>query len=494
MKTLYKVGLCLLQIGMLLVVSACTTPVEHPQAVNNFPKIYPDYVGVTIPVGIAPLDFNFAGGSFELMDVVAKGSKGGELHVQGDFADFDIDEWHELTETNKGGKILVTVSVMQQGQWRQYKEFPIYVSPFKLDAWGLTYRRIAPGYEIGGDIGIYQRNLSNFDEEPILTETDVPGRCMNCHTSNQTDPKEFTAQIRGENGGTLISIDGHSQWVNTKTDSTKAAGSYASWHPNGRYVAYATNSVHQSFFTGRSSNLEVYHKFSDIILLDTKTWQLVLAPQLQTSDWLEIFPAFSADGKTLYYSTSKACNVPAEYLKVKCSLVSIPFDAATGTFGSKVDTLLNGPKDNRSYVLARPSYDGRWLMYTVASRSNFPIAQRDADLWMMDLKTHMTRPLTEVNSPQSESYHNWSADSHWFVFSSKRGDGSYTKLYIASVDNQGRVSKPFLLPQRNPWEYYHNLFDAYNVPDFTKNRVDFDAHQAHRDVFNSERRQVTIRP
>lgn len=256
----------------------------------------------------------------------------------------------------------------------------------------MTYRRIAPGYEIGGDIGIYQRNLSNFDEEPILTETDVPGRCLNCHTSNQTDPKEFTAQIRGENGGTLISIDDHSQWVNTKTDSTKAAGSYASWHPNGRYVAYATNSVHQSFFTGRSSNLEVYHKFSDIILLDTKTWQLVLAPQLQTSDWLEIFPAFSADGKTLYYSTSKACNVPAEYLKVKCSLVSIPFDAATGTFGSKVDTLLNGPKDNRSYVLARPSYDGRWLMYAVASRSNFPIAQRDADLWMMDLKTHKTRP------------------------------------------------------------------------------------------------------
>lgn len=46
----------------------------------------------------------------------------------------------------------------------------------------------------------------------------------------------------------------------------------------------------------------------------------------------------------------------------------------------EVDTLLNGPRDDRSYTLARPSYDGRWMMYNVTSRSNFPVFQPDADL------------------------------------------------------------------------------------------------------------------
>jgi hypothetical protein len=111
----------------------------------------------------------------------------------------------------------------------------------------------------------------------------------------------------------------------------------------------------------------------------------------------------------------------------------------------------------------------------------------------MNLETKETRALTEVNSDQSDSYHNWSADSHWFVFSSKREDGSYTKLYLAQVDENGTVSKPFLLPQKNPKEFYHNLFDAYNVPDFTKTKVEFDAHKAYQEVFHGERIQVTIK-
>jgi Tol biopolymer transport system component len=302
----------------------------------------------------------------------------------------------------------------------------------------------------------------------------------------------FTLQIRGEGGGTLIQRDGKQTWYNTKTDSTKAAGSYASWHPDGRYCAYAANAVHQAFFVGKGQRIEVYHNFSTVEVLDTKTNELILSPLIQNGD-LAIHPAFSADGRTLYYSSSKPCRVPAEYEKVKCSLCVIPFDAATGTFGERVDTLLNGPATDKSYTLARPSYDGRWLMYTVSSRSNFPIAQNDADLWLMDLKTGEQRQLSEVNSLQSESYHNWSSNSRWFVFSSKREDSMYTKLYLAHIGADGKVSKPFLLPQRNPLKYYRELMDAYNVPEFTSRKVEFDARDAYRQVFREERVGVKVK-
>ena len=482
---------------MLTVLAGLTGCGQHPVnpvKVDALPPIYPDYIEVTVPVGIAPLNFNVTTVGIDLVDAVIRGSKGGELHANGEWADFDIDDWHTLTEQNRGGDLTVTVCVRKDGQWRQYRDFKIHVSPYALDAWGLTYRRIAPGYEVGGDIGMYQRDLHTFSEYAMLRESAVPTRCMNCHTPNRTDPKDLTLQIRGEGGGTLIQKDGKQRWLNTKTDSTKAAGSYAYWHPSGDYCAYAANAVHQSFYVGRGQRIEGYHNFSNIFVLDTRTDELILAPELMTETDLEIYPAFSPDGKYLYYSTSKTCKVPAEYMKVKCSVCRIPFDAETGQFGHDIDTLLNGPKDDRSYTLVRPSYDGRWLMYNVSSRSNFPVFQTDADLWLMDLRTGAARPMTEVNSNDVESYHNWSADSHWFVFASKRENGMFAQLFLSSVDEQGRATKPFLLPQRNPQKFYREMFDSYNVPDFTIVKVDFDAREAHRQVFRDERVQVKIRP
>lgn len=476
----------------ILAVIGCRKGIENPVKTDRLPEIYPDYIGVTIPEDIAPLDFNFADEDIDAMDVTVRGSKGGEIHSRGAWADFGIKEWRKLTEQNRGGKLTVTVSVEKDGQWTQYKDFDIFVSQDRLDEWGLTYRRIKPGYEVGGDIGIYQRDLRSFDEYGILTETAVPGRCMNCHTANRTNPNRITMQIRGAGGGTMVQKDGRQSWLETKTDSTKGAGSYSYWHPDGDYCAMAVNSVHQAFFVGTGQRIEVYHLFSNVEVLDTRTNELILSPLLQTED-LEIFPAFSHDGRALYYSSSKPCRVPAEYEKVKCSLCRIGFDAATGTFGEVVDTLLNGPATGKSYTLVRPSYDGRWLMYCVSSRGNFPVCQDDADLWLMDLQTGEARELKELNSQWSESFHNWSDNSHWFVYTSKCEDGMYARLYIAGIDARGRVTKPFLLPQRNPMKFYREMMDSYNVPDFTKTKVDFDAHEAYRQVFDNERVKVIIK-
>lgn len=472
---------------------SCTESVTDAEKVDRWPDIYPDYVGVTIPADIAPMDFNVEETGCVKVDVVAKGSKQGEIHTLGEWAEWDIDRWRELTRQNIGGSIDFSVRVKtEEGKWKEYRSFKMYVSPYPLDDYGITYRRIRPGYEVGGNIGIYQRDLHSFEEIPMMTETAVPGRCFNCHTANRTDPRQLTLQVRGEGGGTLVEKNGRQVWFDTKTDSTKAAGSYAYWHPDGRYCAYAVNSVHQSFFTDKDRNLEVYHKFSDVVVLDTETGELLLTPLLQTSS-LEIFPAFSADGKTLYFSSSKYCEVPAEYEKVKCSLCSIGFDAKTGRFGEKVDTLLNGPADDKSYVLARPSYDGRWLMYCTADRCNFPVSQRESDLWLMDLHTGKTHAVAEVNTKESESYHNWSGNSRWFVFSSKGQDGLHSRAYFASIDDKGHVTKPFLLPQRNPRKYDLDNFDSFNCPDFTKTKVDFDIRTARERIESGKREKVRIR-
>lgn len=51
--------------------SACCYPSSWKDAkeINQFPKIFPDYVGVTVPANIAPLDFNMADEDIEDMYV-----------------------------------------------------------------------------------------------------------------------------------------------------------------------------------------------------------------------------------------------------------------------------------------------------------------------------------------------------------------------------------------------------------------------------------------
>ena len=73
----------------------------------------------------------------------------------------------------------MTVCTEQEGHWKQYREFTIHISEDSLGAWGITYRRIAPGYEHYGHIGLYQRNLSTFEESSLIENNDHPGMCVN---------------------------------------------------------------------------------------------------------------------------------------------------------------------------------------------------------------------------------------------------------------------------------------------------------------------------
>lgn len=486
-------GLLTLCLCACLLCAGCTSRPTHAERVDALPKIYPDYAGVTIPAEIAPLNFCFTGGSYTSLFLSVEGSKGGTLTAAGRDLDMDLDEWHALTRRNRGGRLTCTLFVKTSGAWRQYRPFEVEVSPDSLDAWGLTYRRIAPGYEVYGRMGIYERDLSNFDERPVFENTLVPGACVNCHTANRTRPDQLTLHIRGDHGATMVQREGRREWLKARNDSLHGSMVYPYWHPSGRYCAYSTNATHQSFHAVRSKRIEVFDQSSDVFVYRPDTHELLLAPQLMTADHYETYPVFSPDGRTLYFCSSRAEPIPACYREVRYNICRVSFDPATGRFGSRVDTLFNARVLGKSATHPRPSYDGRFLMFTMSDYGCFPIWHREADNWLLDLSTGRARPMTAANSPDTDSWHNWSANSRWVVFTSRRGDGLYTRLYIAHIDRRGRVSKPFLLPQRWPGEYYDRLLDSYNTPDFTSRPVSFDAHTAAREIVGDRRVETRVR-
>ncbi len=476
---------------LLFVLTGCVEKPTDVKKVNFLPTIFPDYVGVTIPAEIAPLNFSVEGA--ERVDVTVKGENGGELHSNGKYADFDIDKWHNLIEENKGKTLTVSVCAKIEGKWIQYEDFPVNVSQYPLDEYGLTYRRIAPGYEVYSKMGIYQRNLSNFAEDAIIENTMTDGQCYNCHTPNRTNPKDFVFHVRGEHGATMISKKGECTWLKASNDTLGGAMVYPYWHPEGRYCTFSTNQTRQGFHISGHKRLEVFDLSSDVIVYDTEKNEILRDTLLNTKAWSENTPSFSPDGKWLYFTTCLQKNYPLEHKDEKYNLCRIAFDPNTGRFGSQVDTLFNAVAMDKSVTWPRPSYDGKYMLFTLSDYGYFSIWHKESDQWLLDLATGEARPVEEINSDEADSFHNWSDNSRWVVFTSRRGDGLYSNLYLTSIDDKGRFSKPFLLPQKNPEEYYTQSLFSFNTPDFTKEKVEFDTRAAVDAILSDERIPTKVR-
>jgi hypothetical protein len=81
------------------------------------------------------------------------------------------------------------------------------------------------------------------------------------------------------------------------------------------------------------------------------------------------------------------------------------------------------------------------------------------------LKTGELKKPEGLNSNDVESYHSWSSNSRWIVFSSRRDNGSYTRPYLAYVSESGQTGKPFVLPQKSP-DFYELRYKSFNIPEF----------------------------
>jgi len=456
--------------SLMLAFSSCNSKVSPKEISKEKPLLFPDYAGVTIPATIAPLNFK-VNGDYTAIDAVIEGRNRKAIHIQ-DVKEVCIpaDQWAGILENTKGDSLRITVSIKQHDQWKQYAPFSIFVSTVPID-YGLVYRLIAPGYEVYSKMGIYQRNLSNFDQSPIIENTLIPGSCVNCHSFKQSDSRNMSFHIRGKIGGTVLLSDGKMKVLNTKTDKTISNFVYPFWHPSGNYIAYSVNNTHQVFHEAKGKRVEVGDAASDVVVYDIKKNQAISCNLLMQDSVFETFPSFSADGRTLYFSSARHRKMPSEYNEVGYNLCSIAFNPDNGTFGDHIDTVFNATALRKSVTFPRPSPDGKYIMFTLVDYGNFSIWHKEADLYLFDLKSGTTRRLDEVNSDNTESYHSWSSNSRWFVFSSRRMDGLYTRPFIASIDENGKVGKPFLLPQKEP-DYYEQLLFSFNIPEFVNEKVE----------------------
>ncbi|MCY1719485.1 hypothetical protein OU798_03980 [Prolixibacteraceae bacterium Z1-6] len=460
-----------ISIILLVILAACTDVPDGEISIAGRPaKIYPDYSNLTIPINIAPLNFQVEEKG-EAFYVKIKDEKGNELTVSSNNGVFQFSEkkWKQLLNKNVGSDITYGIFVKVNGKWNAYTTFSNRVAEAKVDPY-LYYRLLYPGYESWTEISIVKRSMESFAEKSVVENNVVGQNCVNCHAFNNQDADNFMFHMRGSLGGTYFVKDGDLKKFNLKTKEMKNGAVYPRWHPSGNFVAFSSNKVVQQFHSSEEKKIEVSDLNSSLVLYDVNKNEIMQIPIDQDKQFMDTYPEWSPDGEYLYFCRAKQIGTEYDYRDTKYNLCRVAFNTANRTFG-KSELIFDAEAVGKSVSFPRVSPEGNSLVFTLHNYGCFSIWHKEADLYSVDLNDFSVDECN-VNSDFTESYHSWSSNGRWLVFSSKRGDGLTARPYISYIDTNGKATKPFVLPQENP-RFYNEFLKTFNIPEFANANVDF---------------------
>jgi hypothetical protein len=443
---------------------------KHPadlKRLDRIASIYPDYSGIIMPSNIAPLNFKIKeeGVKYQVR-FYGENNKGFTITSKQPEIRIPLRKWKNLLKENSNRKIFFDISVMKlDGSWIGFKPVENIISQYTIDSY-IVYRHINPALNFWKDMAIVERSLETFDESDLLSNKNTDYNCIHCHTFNRNDPDEMVLHVRDAHPGTIIKTKEKTLWLKTKTPQTISSFAYPDWHPGGRFIAFSVNKIHQFFFGSGHRLNNVYDNASDIVIFDTQKNKVFTSPKIASKD-LENLPAWSPDGKYLYYINAPVNENGKQDSLVKYDLMRIHFNENTLEFGEP-ELLISSKTTGMSISFPEVSPDGNFVLFCMADYGYFTIGNPTSDLYMLDLRSNTFKKLS-INSDQTESFHCWSSNGRWIVFASKREDGTITLPYFSYIDTGGIAYKPFVLPMKDPDLLESRLFN-FNRPVFVKTK------------------------
>ena len=245
--------------------------------------------------------------------------------------------------------------------------------------------------------------------------------------------------------------------------------------PTGRYVISTVKDRSVFVATPEITFSQLFFPIKGILVVydrDTKTFSAL--PGADDPQYVQSNAVWSPDGESIVFARSRAYqakigeqqnnalldekDVPeftVEKKPFRYDLYRVPFN---GGKGGVAEPLAGASGDGRSNFFPKYSPDGKWIVFCKAD--SYMLLQPDSELYIIPAEGGEARRL-RYNTARMNSWHSWSSNSKWLVFSSKVNT-PYTQLFLTHIDENGNDSPPVLL------ERFTSPDRAANIPEFVK--------------------------
>jgi hypothetical protein len=302
-------------------------------------------------------------------------------------------------------------------------------------------------------------SVANDSAPPVVLEN-LPV-CGNCHSFSADgkvlgmdvdygNDKGAYALTRVAKEMTLATSD-IITWSDYKRDPDNPTfGLLSQVSPDGRFVVSTVKD--RSVFVARPDLAfsQLFFPIQGILAVyDSTTKAFSSLPGADDDAFVQSNPAWSPDGKFIVFARhrahhlqnlrdkQKALLTPEDcrefvdgHTLFKFDLYRIPFN---GGKGGVAEPLAGASENGRSNYFARFSPDGRWIVF--CQSNSFMLLQPDSKLYILPADGGEARPLRS-NTARMNSWHSWSSNSRWLVFSSK-ANSPYTQLFVTHIDENG---------------------------------------------------------
>jgi tetratricopeptide (TPR) repeat protein len=265
-------------------------------------------------------------------------------------------------------------------------------------------------------------------------------------------------------------------WSDYKKDDGEATfGLLSQVSPDGRYVISTVKDRAVFVATPGIEFSQLFFPIKGILVVyDTKTGDYKALPGADDPEYVQSNPTWSPDGKAVVFARSKVYrkdsiasatailldekDVP-EFVDekkkepFKFDLYRVPFNEGRG---GKAEPIQGASHNGMSNFFAKFSPDGKWIIFTQAE--NYMLLMPDSELYIIPAEGGEARRL-RANTRLMNSWHSWSSNGRWLVFSSK-ANTPYTQLFLTHIDEEGRSTPPVVL------ERFTGSDRAANIPEF----------------------------
>jgi hypothetical protein len=326
------------------------------------------------------------------------------------------------------------------------------------------------------------RDIRKPESHTVLK--DMP-TCANCH-SFSADGKTFGMDIDGPANDkglyAVVPVQKHmviqgKDMVHWNTDGkvgTVRVGFMSQVSPNGQYVLstfagpelsrlidsyYVTNFIDYRF-------LQVFFPTRGILeYLNRATGLREPLPGADDPKYVQTDGVWSPDGKYIVFARAEARDPrppgqgrathanDAHEAQIKYDLYRIPFN---GGKGGTAERIVGASENGMSNNFPKISPDGKWIVFVQCK--NGQLMRPDSQLYILPAAGGTPRRL-RANTRLMNSWHSWSPNGRWLVFSSK-ARSPYTQMYLTHIDEQGNSSPAILIDNATASNR------AVNIPEF----------------------------